>query len=144
MNRRQISNWSAWVVCFVAAIGLFVLCIRTCTRSAVPEFDAKDAEETKSIPKIESKLTLSQAPHRFGITGGLPDGGGVFPNHVSGDDLFYFGGGIDGPFSTTPDSGTCGIVTPIQRDMYYTNLSGNCPINSNGWKIYVSGTIDFG
>jgi hypothetical protein len=49
-----------------------------------------------------------------------------------------FGTGADG--AVTISSGT----TTLSRDMHYTNLtlSGSGKLNANGWRIYVSGTLD--
>ena len=51
---------------------------------------------------------------------------------------YLFGSGQDGTLSIS--SGT----TTLSRDMYYSNvtLSGTAKINANGWKIFVSGTLD--
>jgi hypothetical protein len=71
----------------------------------------------------------------FGGAGGLPDGGGFAPNHVLGDDLFYFGSGIDGSYGVT-DGGACPASPFFQRDMYFTFLGGACHYSTANWKIY--------
>jgi hypothetical protein len=142
MNHKHLSKFVAWFICFLATIGLVALAVRACNRQTIPELNPPEVVDGGSETLKISDLTF-RPPTHFGITGGLPDGGGVFPNHVSGDDFLYFGAGIDGPLSVLPnDAGSCGAIAPMQRDMYYSNVSGSCPINTNNYHLYVSGTLD--
>lgn len=72
---------------------------------------------------IESKTTFAQAKAYFLS---------ATPN------AFYFGGGTDG--NLTISSGT----TTLTRDTYYNNvtISGTAQIVTNGFRLFISGTLD--
>jgi hypothetical protein len=86
----------------------------------------------------------ADAGHRRfrGVGGGLPDGGGIAPSHVLGDDIFYFGNGADGDYAfIRPDGGAC-FQKVLDRDYYFHNLGGQCTVVTAGWRAYVSNTFD--
>lgn len=90
-------------------------------------------------------VTLAPATAGFVLQS---NGAGADPSYVAASavtaasdasvDGFYFGNGADGALTvTTP-------TTRLSRDMYYTNLTINATgrINTNGFRIFVSGTLD--
>lgn len=85
---------------------------------------AKAVPYDNSITLIGDGSTQSAIDAIYGLT-----------NIAAGAGLF--GAGTDGAVSLS--AGT----TTLQRDMYYTNLtlSGTAVLNTNGYKIYVNGTL---
>lgn len=85
-------------------------------------------------------------------TNGAPGGTWQAPGSTGVGSAGFWGSGADGAATVnggaapTGMTGPAGIVYTLSRDVFYTDLtlSGGYKVNTNGWRVYVSGTLTLG
>ncbi len=123
-----------------------------CSQRGVPADAGPDANVitiAPAVPRHPARDEVAAKPpvRLVGgkLKGTLPDGGGITPNIVTGNNIQLFGNGADGVLSLS-----AGCLSPVAfratRDMYWSAVGvsgcGAPKIDMDNYRMFVSGTLD--